>query len=78
VPYSEFERYLKEGKIADVLISDLEVTGRLKAPDPNGKTVIVATRVEPDLADQLSKYGVRFTRVIETGFLRDLLSWVKR
>ena len=76
VPYSEFERYLKEGKIAEVLISDLEVTGRLKAPDPNGKTAIVATRVEPDLADQLTKYGVRFTRVIETGFLRELLSWV--
>jgi cell division protease FtsH len=76
VPYSEFERYLEEGKIADVLISDLEVTGRLKKPDPNGKEVIVATGVEPDLAAQLSKYKVRFTRVIETGFVRDLLSWV--
>ena len=43
VPYSEFERYLKEGKIAEVLISDLEVTGRLKTPDPNSKPVIVAT-----------------------------------
>ena len=69
VPYSEFERYLQEGKIADVLISDLAVTGRLKKPDPNGKEVIVATRVEPDLAAQLSKYKVRFTRVIETANL---------
>ncbi len=76
VPYSEFERYLAEGKITDVLISDLEVTGRLKEPDPNGKKVVVATRVEPDLAAQLSKYNVRFTRVIETGFVRDLLSWI--
>lgn len=65
---------MRQGKIADVPISDLGVTGRLTSPDPNGKTVIVATRVEADLADQLSKYGVRFTRVIETDFLRDLLS----
>ncbi len=75
VPYSEFERYLQEGKIADVLISDLEVQGRLKEPDPHGRKVVVATRVEPDLAAQLSKYKVRYTRIIETGLVHDLLSW---
>jgi hypothetical protein len=40
-----------------------------------GKTVIVATRVEPDLAARLSQYDVPYTRVIESTFLRDLLSW---
>ncbi|MGH6630878.1 MAG: ATP-dependent metallopeptidase FtsH/Yme1/Tma family protein [Burkholderiales bacterium] len=50
VPYSEFERYLKEGKVSEVWISDLEMGGRLKSPDPNGKTVIAATPVEADVA----------------------------
>ena len=76
LPYSEFERYLKEGKVAEVWISDLEIGGRLKSPDPNGKTVIAATRVEPDLAARLSQYNVPYARVIESTFLRDLLGWL--
>ncbi|HBW1046097.1 hypothetical protein C4Y57_028205 [Klebsiella variicola] len=51
VPYSEFEKALDEGRVAEVLVSDRTVTGRLKSPDSRGKTTIVATRVEPDLAD---------------------------
>ncbi len=76
LPYSEFERYLKEGKVSEVWISDLEIGGRLKSPDPNGKTVIAATRVEPDLAARLSQYNVPYARVIESTFLRDLLGWL--
>ena len=48
VPYSEFEKALAEGRVAEVLVSDRTVTGRLKSPDSRGKTTIVATRVEPD------------------------------
>ncbi|MFZ5575731.1 MAG: ATP-dependent zinc metalloprotease FtsH [Pseudomonadota bacterium] len=76
VPYSAFEQALKEGRVAEVLVSDKTLTGKLKSPDAKGKTVIVATRVEPDLAARLSQYGVPYARVIESTFLRDLLSWV--
>ncbi|HWQ38495.1 MAG TPA: ATP-dependent zinc metalloprotease FtsH [Burkholderiales bacterium] len=76
VPYSEFERALSEGRVAEVLVSDRTLTGKLKSPDEKGKTVIVATRVEPDLAERLSQYGVPYTRVIESTLLRDLLSWI--
>jgi cell division protease FtsH len=75
VPYSEFEQLLKEGKIAEVLVSERHITGRLKHPEGR-KTVAIANRVEPDLAEYLSKYGVPYTRVVESTFLRDLLSWV--
>ena len=47
VPYSEFEKALAEGRVAEVLVSDRTVTGHLKSPDSRGKTTIVATRVEP-------------------------------
>ena len=52
VPYSEFEKALAEGRIADVTISDRTITGRLKAADGR-KTTLVATRVEPDVAARL-------------------------
>ncbi|WP_234852581.1 hypothetical protein [Pseudoxanthomonas winnipegensis] len=38
-------------------MADRTVTGHLKSPDSRGKTTIVATRVEPDLAERLSKYA---------------------
>ena len=66
VPYSEFEKALAEGRVAEVLVSDRTVTGRLKSPDSRGKTTIVATRVEPDLAERLSKYDVPYARVVES------------
>jgi cell division protease FtsH len=76
VPYSEFEKALAEGRVAEVLVSDRTVTGRLKSPDSRGKTTIVATRVEPDLAERLSKYDVPYARVVESTWLRDVLSWI--
>jgi len=75
VPYSEFEKALADGRIADVTISDRRITGRLKSADGR-KTTLVATRVEPDLAARLEKYNVPYTRVVDNTFLRDLLSWV--
>ncbi len=76
VPYSEFERALAENRVAEVVVSERTLTGKLKSPDPQGKTVIVANRVDPALAERLSRYDVPFTRTVESTFLRDLLSWV--
>jgi cell division protease FtsH len=75
VPYSEFEKLLAQDKIAEVTVSDQRITGKLKSPE-NGKTVAVANLVQPDLAERLSQYDVKFTRVYESTFLRDMLSWV--
>jgi cell division protease FtsH len=76
VPYSEFERALAEGRIAEVTVGDTRVTGTLKEPAPGGKRFIVANRVEPDLAERLSKFDVPYTRAVESTLLRDLLSWI--
>jgi cell division protease FtsH len=75
VPYSEFEQLLADEKISEVLVSDSRITGKLKAPEGAKKTV-VANLVPPEVADRLSKYGVQYTRVQESTFLRDVLSWV--
>jgi len=75
VPYSEFERALAEGRVAEVVIGERTVTGILKQPEGN-KRALVATLVEPQLAERLEKYGVTYTRRLENTFFRDLLSWV--
>jgi len=75
VPYSEFEKALAEGRVTEVIVGDTTITGKLKSPEA-GKTVIVANRVDPGVAERLSKYDVPFSRVVESTFLRDVLSWV--
>src|SRR3970040_1814783 len=75
VPYSEFEKLLAEGRIEEVVITDQRITGKLKAPE-GGKQVAVANMRAPELAERLSKYGVKYTRAYESTFLRDLLSWI--
>lgn len=76
VPYSQLETLLKEGKIANLNIREQYISGELKQPDANGKSVVVANRVDPRLAEQLSKFGVPFTQIHESKFFSTLLSWV--
>ena len=75
VPYSEFEKYLADGRIAEVTVTDQQMVGKLKAPEGK-KTAIVAARVEPALAERLSRYNVPFEHAVENTFLRTLFSWV--
>jgi cell division protease FtsH len=75
VPYSEFEQLLAQNKIAEVTVSDNRITGKLKAPE-NGKTIAVANLVPPEVAERLEKYNVPYRRVVESTFLRDIMSWV--
>jgi cell division protease FtsH len=76
IPYSDFERYLEQGKVAEVAVSDNYIQGKLKEPLADGKQEFVTTRVEPDFAQQLQEHGVTFTGQIESTFLSDILSWV--
>ncbi|HYD56317.1 MAG TPA: ATP-dependent zinc metalloprotease FtsH [Burkholderiales bacterium] len=75
VPYSEFEQLLAEQKIEEVVVSDQRITGKLRQAE-NGKSVVVANLVQPDLAERLSQYDVEYTKTVESTFFRDLLSWV--
>jgi len=76
VPYSAFEQALADGRVAEVIIGETTITGTLKTSEPDGKTTIVANRVEGDLVERLSRHGVPYRRVVESTLLRDLLSWI--
>ena len=76
VPYSELEQQLKQGKVSSLSIREQQIYGELAVPDVNGKKVIVANRVDPNLAESLSKYNVPYTQVYESKFFSTLLSWL--
>ncbi|TWG55235.1 MULTISPECIES: ATP-dependent zinc metalloprotease FtsH [Phyllobacteriaceae] len=75
IPYSQFQTYLEQGRIAEVAVSDRFIQGTFREP-VNGRPMFITTRVEPDLARQLQEHGVVVTGQIESTFLRDLLSWI--
>ena len=79
IPYSQFQSYLKDGKVDDIVITDKYIQGTLKNAQPGQPSQFIATRVDPSIASDLEKYGVKFRGATESGlgaFLRDLLSWV--
>ncbi len=75
IPYSQFETDLKDGKIAEIAVSDNFIQGRYKEPQ-NERPFFLTTRVDPDLAQQFLQHGVVVTGQVESTFLRDLLSWL--
>ena len=76
IPYSEFEQYLKDGTVDDIVISQNYIQGALKAPPGGEVQHVITNRVDPDLAARLERYGVKFTGATENTFLRDLFSWL--
>ncbi len=76
IAYSEFESYLKQGRIAEVVVTPNQVQGTFKDPPPEGRSRFVATRVDPDLANELQQYGVKVTGGRDGSWLTDILSWV--
>ncbi len=76
LPYSEFEALLEQGQIEQVFVRQDRMEGKLKTPMKDGRQQFVTTRVDPQLADRLAAHKVTFSGVVESAFLRDLLSWI--
>ena len=76
ISYSDFERYLDEGRIAEIAVSDNFVQGTFKEPLPGGQSQFVTTRIDPQFAEQLRRHQVTYTGQLESNLLTDILSWV--
>ena len=76
VPYSAIEQALEEGRVAELSVGDTDVVARLKLPEADGTQALVATVVEPAMAERLSRYHVPYARVRSAGWLTTLLGWV--
>ena len=78
LPYSEFRTLVAAGKVAEITVTQQRLTGKLK-PEEGSKEqkLFTIVRVEdPDLVKELKAHNVTFSGVIESTFLRDLLSWI--
>ena len=76
IPYSRFMHFLEEGRVAEIAITEHQIFGTLKEKHADGFKDFVTTRVEPELAGILDKHNVVYTGVVQSTWLRDLLSWI--
>jgi cell division protease FtsH len=75
LPYSEFQKLLAEGRIAEVVVRGDSIQGTFTEPH-EGKSRFATNRVEPELAAQLSERGITFSSQPESTLLPTLLSWL--
>lgn len=76
IPYSRFQQLLEQERVAEIAITENQIFGTLKEKHADGFKEFVTTRVEPDLAEMLDKHHLVYTGVVQSTWMRDLLSWV--
>ena len=76
IPYSRFQSDLKSGAIESVRVSGNHIQGKFKKPDEKDYAEFVATRVSPEIAQDLEKYHVVFPGALESTFRSNALSWM--
>jgi len=83
IPYSDFEQLLEAGRVADVVVSGDQVTGRIVGGSagtdgvaaPGAAQRFTTTRVAPDLAERLAAADVRYTGRSSDGLLPRILGF---
>ena len=75
IPYSEFQKLVREDKIANVVVGQGQLSGEFKEPI-GGKSRFVAVRVDADIAKELDQHGVEYRGQSDSNFVTLLLSWV--
>ena len=74
--YTDFLALAEEGTIERVVVTDRFLEGEMAAPDEEGRTQFVTTRVDPELADELAAQGIEVEGRIESNIIPTLLSWI--
>jgi cell division protease FtsH len=75
VSYDEFKQLLSNKKIQEVVITDKELKGT--SADPNEKVKVYTTNiVNADMVKEIAPYGVKYQKVVENTFFKDILSWI--
>ncbi|MGC3999958.1 MAG: ATP-dependent zinc metalloprotease FtsH [Anaeromyxobacter sp.] len=75
LPYSEFQKYVREDKVARVVVSQGELQGEFKQPI-DGKKRFTTARVDPEISKELDARGVQYAGRFENDLLPLILSWV--
>ena len=78
IPYSEFVKLVKEGKVAEIAISENDIQGRMiPSEGSSDKGALFRTvRVDPGISELLEENNVTYSGRIESNFLGTIMSWV--
>jgi cell division protease FtsH len=76
IPYSEVQQYLEADQVEELVVTETHVYGVFRQPLADGKRQFSAVRVDPDLAHDLSKYGVKVSGGTEQTLFKQVLGWV--
>jgi len=78
IPYSEFVKAVKEGRVTEIAISENDIRGRIvdAQNDADSGSLFRTVRVDPDIAALLDENNVQYSGRIETNFLGSVLSWL--
>jgi len=78
IPYSEFKRYVAEGKVQKLSIKPQQITGILTEDDKGRKDQqFVTVRVDdPDLVKMLDEKKIDYTGHYESKWLANILAWI--
>jgi len=75
ISYSQFETYLKQGRISSVAVGGDRITGSFDTPI-DGRSQFVTTVVDPAILDRIDQAGVEISGVPQNTWLGALLSWI--
>ena len=78
IPYSEFKRYVAEGKVNHLILKPQEIAGTLTQDEKGRKDQpFVTVRVDdPELVQLLDEKKIDYTGRYESKWLATLLSWI--
>ena len=78
IPYSEFLRLAREGKVSEIAVSDNVIQGKMFLEDATTDKGegFQTVRVDGDISEVLEQNGIEYTGKIESNFLSNLLAWI--
>jgi cell division protease FtsH len=77
IPYSEFKQRLDKGELKDLIVGPAQITGTLlTAAGTDGLQHFSTIRVDPQIADELSRRGIAFSGQAGPGLFENVISWL--
>ncbi len=74
--YSEFQQYLRDGRIDELVVTESRIVGQIKDAQTGEPDRFVTTRLEPSFAEELEEYGVTYRGGSDQNWFSTLLSWI--
>jgi len=76
VTYSEFKSMVRSGQVAEVVVGDERITGKLKADDPKGNAFTTVRIEDPKLLEDLEQHKVKYSGALASRWMGEVLGWI--